>query len=368
MRRLAFLRVVALLLSCLLVVVGCGDDASDDPAQPATPSSSSDEPGDDGTDGGDTSCTTVVPPPAATRAVLVPDPRPGDLRVDPNADTLPADYNPPPAAVVQNDLAYGPDPAHRLDLYLPEQASAPVILFLHSGGWVGGTRAAVPPMVLRFLELGYAVASADYRLAPDHPFPSAVQDAKRAVRWLKATDDLGPHLDQERVAVYGTSAGGHLAAMVGATPGRFEPIDLPPELAVVDSSVVGIVSVVGPTDLESFYVQPHPWAEGLTEALLGCRPCDATTLSMASPTPYLSGDLPPAYWAYGVDDLLVDAASQGEVIAAQWAEYADADHSWLDLVDECSHNVNPSLVNQRWVEGFIDFAMEHHAGVDNSTQ
>jgi len=305
---------------------------------------------------GQPTCSAPPPVEVAPCVVLVPDPRPGDLRVDDNADLLPADYSPPAASSVITDLHYGPDPAHRLDLYLPTEGSAPVMLFLHSGGWVGGTRASVPPMVLRFVERGYAVAAVDYRLAPEHAFPSAVEDAKRAVRWLKTADEVAAQVDGDRIVIYGTSAGGHLAAMVGAAPGTFEPTDLSPEMESVDSRVAGIVSVVGPTELQSFYTHPHAWAAGLTEALLGCSPCSEAELANASPTSHLREGLPPAYWAYGEQDCLVDPQTQGAVIASEWAVNSPSGSSWFDLIEGCAHNVDPTTINQRWVERFVDLA------------
>lgn len=303
--------------------------------------------------------TDVLAAVEAATPIIVPAPRPGDLRVDPEADALPADYVPSPATSTELDVAYGPDDAHHLDLFLPAGDAAPAIVFLHPGGWVGGTKDALPDMVLRFVERGYAVASIDYRLAPEHPFPAAVHDTKRAVRWIKAYGALTGAIDPNRVVVYGTSAGGHLASFVAATPGDYEPDDLPSALAAFDSSVVATVSMVGPTDLEALYVQDHPWARPLTTAFAGCDPCDPAQLQEPSTLHQLHADLPPAYWGYGGIDALVDADSQGRVIAEAWAEHAGPESSWLDIVEEHGHNLNETLVNQRTLEAFIDAAVGH---------
>lgn len=300
--------------------------------------------------------TPVATAPEPT-LIDVADPRPGDLRTDADADVLPPGYVAGTGVYAAADVAYGPDPAQVLDLYLPGATDAPVVLFLHSGGWVGGDEDALRPMVLRFVERGYAVASVSYRLAPDHIFPAQIHDVKLAIRWLKLFGETYGLIDGDRIVVYGISAGGHLAAFVAATPGRFEPSGLAPELATFDSSVVGIVSVVGPTDLVDFYRQPHPWALPITEAMVGCSPCADAQLAEASPITHLGPSLPPAYWAYGgLDDDFVHWSAQGVAIASAWGEQAGPGSSWLDVIDDQGHNIDHTTINQRAVEEFVDLA------------
>lgn len=289
-------------------------------------------------------------------AVRVPDPRPGNLLADATADGLAADYE-PRLLTPTREIAYGTDPAHRLDLYLPTVHDVPVIVYLHAGGWVTGGRESVPDLVLRFVERGYAVASVDYRLAPDHVFPAQLHDAKRAIRWLKAFGERTGLIDGDRMVVAGTSAGGHIASMVAATPGEFEPTGLTAEEAAVDSTVVGLFSAVGPTDLHTFYVpthseQTHPWRTDLPEMMLGCSPCGEDILAQASTVTHLGDHLPPAYFAYGeFDTELVHPISQGEVIADAWARHSG---SWFEFVDGAGHNFDHTQVNQRAIEAFVD--------------
>ena len=301
-------------------------------------------------------CSETANPGLNSCVVVVHDPRPGDLRSDSNADVLPSDYTAPEAHTTILDIAYGDAPEQKLDLYLPAEPFAPVVMYLHSGGWVSGGREIVPPMVLRFVERGYAVASIGYRLAPDHPFPASVEDVKRALRWLRVSSQRDGLIDGERIVVFGTSAGGHIAALVGATPGRFEPTDLTPEQAAVDSTVAGVISIVGPTDLTTFS-RPDSWAESLSEALLGCDPCSPEELAEASPITYMDHELPPAYWVYGENDTLVDAVTQGAVAASTWAAQPGESSSWFDLVGGCGHNIDCSTLNQRSLEWFVDHAV-----------
>ena len=116
----------------------------------------------------------------------------------------------------------------RLDLYLPAQPirrPIPVIVFLHGGGWSGGTRTTGPDFSRYFARDGFAMASIEYRLTPSITFPANVEDVRTAVRWLKAM--LATHgLDADRICLWGTSAGGHLAAVAGLAPrGMFEGTD-----------------------------------------------------------------------------------------------------------------------------------------------
>jgi acetyl esterase/lipase len=111
-----------------------------------------------------------------------------------------------------------------LDLYLPQSAPRPlpVIVFLHGGGWSGGTRTTGPDFRRFFAQDGFAMASIEYRLTPSVTFPSNVEDVRMAVRWLKANASA-QGLDASRICLWGTSAGGHLAAVAGLAPaGTFE--------------------------------------------------------------------------------------------------------------------------------------------------
>lgn len=140
-----------------------------------------------------------------------------------------------------------------LDLYLPEPAEEnepprAAVLYIHGGGWVQGSRAG-PSGVAFALEMsaeGLVVASIDYRLAPKHPAPAAIEDCKLAVRWLKANCEQY-NLDPDRILAMGNSAGGHLAAMVAlARPeAGFEPEDL----AEHSSSVMAALDLCGITDV-----------------------------------------------------------------------------------------------------------------------
>ena len=111
-----------------------------------------------------------------------------------------------------------------LDLYEPSGARGPlpVIVFLHGGGWSGGTRTTGPDFKRFFARDGFAMVSIEYRLTPAITFPSNAEDVKTAIRWLRASAGRY-HLDPNRIGLWGTSAGGTLASVAALSPaGMFE--------------------------------------------------------------------------------------------------------------------------------------------------
>ncbi|WP_353950044.1 alpha/beta hydrolase [Knoellia sp. S7-12] len=94
------------------------------------------------------------------------------------------------------------------------QTDVPVIVWFHGGGWVVGNVVNYDPICTQLAaEVGAVVVSVDYRLAPEHPSPTAVHDAVDATTWIAAQSDV-LRADAHRMAVCGDSAGGHLAAVV----------------------------------------------------------------------------------------------------------------------------------------------------------
>jgi len=160
-------------------------------------------------------------------------------------ETRPASTPVPPAIGLVKDLtADGPLGSIPLRLYRPADAAAttrlPVLVYFHGGGWVIGDLDTHDVLCRQLTaEAGVSVISVDYRLAPEHKFPAAVDDAWAATRWIVAhAAEL--NVDADRLAVGGDSAGGNLAAVVallardhGGPPIRLQVLLYP----VTDSSV-----------------------------------------------------------------------------------------------------------------------------------
>ena len=120
------------------------------------------------------------------------------------------------------DVKYGSyrDQDLLLDIYLPDTSedAYPLIVFLHGGGWKLGNKELIEPGLFYLLKKGYAFASIDYTLVAQAHWPLQGEEVKGAVRWLRANAKQY-HLDQERFAAFGGSAGGQLASFLGTTNG-----------------------------------------------------------------------------------------------------------------------------------------------------
>ncbi|MGZ0170278.1 MAG: alpha/beta hydrolase fold domain-containing protein [Planctomycetales bacterium] len=119
--------------------------------------------------------------------------------------------------VVHKDIEFANVDGHslKLDLYLPaEGKGGPLVVWIHGGGWRKGSKSSCG--VSWLADHGYAVASISYRLTDKAIFPAQIHDCKAAIRWLRA--NAGKHgYSTKKIAVSGSSAGGHLAALVGTS-------------------------------------------------------------------------------------------------------------------------------------------------------
>ena len=146
-------------------------------------------------------------------------------------------YPPAPGTV---EHAYGADPLQRLDLVRPAAVSrAPVLLFVHGGGWSIGDKGHAAPDKARWANSkGWAFASANYRLVPQATVEQQAADIAHAIGWLRA-HAAKEGLDPNRIVLMGHSAGAHLAALVGTDPQYLKAAGVPM------SAVEGIVLLDG---------------------------------------------------------------------------------------------------------------------------
>src|SRR5262249_17962423 len=119
---------------------------------------------------------------------------------------------------LQTDVVYGKAAGQdlKLDLAMPKGLDHPVplIVWIHGGAWRGGGKAEFERLISESAKRGYVAATIDYRLVPASIFPAQVEDVKCAVRWLRANAER-LHVDPNRIGVVGSSAGAHLAMMLG---------------------------------------------------------------------------------------------------------------------------------------------------------
>jgi len=206
------------------------------------------------------------------------------------------------------DLTYvqGGHERQKLDLYLPKSRKpgdkpVPVILWIHGGGWSQGSRKQCLPVREGYLDKGYAVASLGYRLSGDAIFPAQIEDVKAAVVWLKQhADDYG--LDRDHFAAWGSSAGGHLASLLGTAGGK--------ESGKFTSRVQAVVSYYGPTDFLAFAktkgYERHAEASSGESKLVGGPVLEKVEASkQASPVNFVEKSSPPFLFVHGDADPVV---------------------------------------------------------------
>lgn len=184
-----------------------------------------------------------------------------------------------------------------------DRARLPVVVYVHGGGYVGGSRTMGLPFILAFARGGYFAVTIDYRLAPASRFPAAVHDCKGAIRFLRANAEvLG--IDPDRIGVWGHSAGGHLSALLGVS-GNQPQLDGavgPPGTA---TAVACAVSVSGPSHFDS----PTAQARGFLDAWFGepGEPGEARArrVAQAGSAGHVDPEDPPILLVHGEVDRLV---------------------------------------------------------------
>ncbi len=223
-------------------------------------------------------------------------------------------------AVRELEYARAGEIALQLDLYLPEKTALPppLLIYVHGGAWRAGTRKDVPILALR--EKGYAIASVDYRLSVDARFPANVHDLKAAIRFLRAkAGEYG--YDPKRFAIVGSSAGGHLAALVGVSNGHKELEGEVGKFNKESSDVQAIVSFYGAANLQTILKQST--SHGLSvrvpalHLLLGGQPDEVPKLAkLASPVVHVGAGDPPLLLLHGDQDPQMPIEQSYELQAA----------------------------------------------------
>jgi acetyl esterase/lipase len=192
-----------------------------------------------------------------------------------------------------------------LDLYLPSEPAEdpiPLVLWVHGGGWRAGDKA--PTYAPETLGEGYAVASVNYRLSDEAVFPAQIHDVKAAVRFLR--ENAGRfNVDPERFGAWGSSAGGHLVALLGTSCGVPELEGELGDNLGVSSCVQAVCDFFGPTDLLALFEQRgertrRPMPEdhligGLVEE-------HAALATLASPIAHIDGTDPSFLIMHGSED------------------------------------------------------------------
>ncbi len=212
----------------------------------------------------------------------------------------------------------------KLDIYFPE-AGGPwhVVVYVHGGAWMTGDKSDALDLKGGMNKRGYLVVSINYRLYPSAKFPDMIEDAKCAVRFLRA--HAGEYnLDPQRIAAMGASAGGHLVALLG-TAGQSAGWDVG-EYLDQSSRVQAVVVFAGPADLT------RPYPEYLTSTLRDIF--GEGQLVSGSPVTYVSPDDPPFLIIHGQLDPVVPV-EQGLILYERLTEAGVP--ARLIIVDHANH-------------------------------
>ncbi|RPH61393.1 MAG: alpha/beta hydrolase [Chloroflexi bacterium] len=250
------------------------------------------------------------------------------------------------------DLAYAPlSPAQKLDIYLPDAGDGPfpVILAIHGGAFMGCDKAdlQVLPM-LEGLKRGYAVVSINYRMSGEAQFPALVQDAKAAVRWVRA-NARRYRFDPQKIAAWGGSAGGYQATMLGVSAGIRNLENLALGNPDQPCHVQAVVAWYAPTDFlkmddyltDSGLLPPpgfrHTEADSPESLLLGQQITEIPEkVKAANPETYIRSSGPPFLLQHGTKDPVVPV-QHSIAMAAKLEKAWGQDKVTLELLEGAEH-------------------------------
>jgi acetyl esterase/lipase len=209
------------------------------------------------------------------------------------------------------------NPRQRVDLFLPKKRASdkplPVAVFIHGGGWSGGVRAGYASAAAQLASTGqYAAVSVGYRLSGDAngKWPAQIHDCKAAIRWIRGHAKEF-NFDPEKISAQGSSAGGHLVAMLGVTGGLKELEGDVGEFTKESSRVMCVVNFCGPTDLMMPLFTPPRENEpdSAVMGLIGGTLKDkADVAKAASSVNYVTKDAVPILTVHGTADPRVSFA------------------------------------------------------------
>jgi acetyl esterase/lipase len=207
---------------------------------------------------------------------------------------------------VVRDISYvtGAGRSRSLDLYLPDVRTnpRPLMIWIHGGGWRSGDKSAPPG--LGILTRGYVVASINYRLSSEAPFPAQIFDCKAAVRFLRFhARDYG--ISPDRIGVWGDSAGGQLASLLGTTNGcrEYEGTE---GVIGPSSNVQAVCDWFGPSDFQAADDWTGPGGTAVNLLFGGSVATQSRLARFASPADQIGkGPLAPFLIMHGNQDRYV---------------------------------------------------------------
>jgi acetyl esterase/lipase len=253
------------------------------------------------------------------------------------------------------DVAYATaSSAQTLDIYLPNEGAGPfpVIVNVHGGAFKSGDKTGELDFLPAALAGGYAVASVNYRLSGEALFPAAINDVKAAIRFVRA-NAAAYNLNADKIALWGSSAGGNLVSLAGTTAGTADLYDASLGFEGVSDDVTAVVDWFGPIwfstmDAEFAALQLTP-AMGSTSssgspesAYLGQTVGTAEAeplVAQASPQTYVTADDPAFFIQHGTADRNIPI-TQSENFAKALTETLGAEKVTFSVIEGAGHGTS----------------------------
>ena len=219
----------------------------------------------------------------------------------------------PDDVTVLRDVVFGQGGGRDLTMHvvLPKKRSEtplPAYVWIHGGGWKGGNKEGGIGKVIPLVREGFVGATIEYRLSGEATFPAQIEDCKCAIRFLRAHANEY-QIDGDFIAVGGSSAGGHLAALVGTSGGVAE-LEGTGGWPDQSSTVQAVVDLYGPTDFVQFVTTPgyesHAKLDSPESRLIGGDVLQSPAKTkQANPITYIDPEDPPFLILHGSDDRTV---------------------------------------------------------------
>lgn len=187
--------------------------------------------------------------------------------------------------------------ALEIDVFEPDSANGVAVILVHGGGWASGNKAMMHGYAQALAEQGFVAIAAEYRLLPEAPWPTQIEDLRDVVRWTKA-NAAELRIDPAKVALQGYSAGGHVCLLVaGTAPGSGHETAFGGDASATE--VAAVVSFFAPG---RFPTDPERLAKPPLNALIGDRGAEGARA--ASPVEYVHKDFPSTFIIGGMGDYM----------------------------------------------------------------
>ncbi len=268
------------------------------------------------------------------------------------------------------DIPYVPNAtAQKMDIYLPNDGKGPfpVIVSIHGGAFKFGDKADRQLTgMLEGLNRGYALVSINYRLSGEAIYPAQIFDVKAAIRFIRANAKKYK-LDPKKIATWGGSAGGNLAAMAGTSGDVKELEGLKQGNPKESSRVQAVVDWFGPINFNTMDAQfkvsgkgktDHDEANSPESLLVGKKITDAADLvKVANPATYITQDDPPFFIEHGLEDQLVPT-EQSKGFAKDLEAILGKDKVSLFLLKDTKHG-GPQFETKENLDRVFQFLDAH---------